>query len=194
MTTMTTTSGLTVKVLREAGYEEALYGLSLSYNADPEKMKDIAIQLAHRVQGDNHPGGENKFLEAIIVWLDARCPRFWWQEADTYRMATKQSESTMHTILKRDLEQSDFVEPIEPTWLTLINQKIEAKDFRWIKRHLPESFMQRRVWVYSYKTLQNIWYQRQNHRLPEWHQFIDQLLPQLQHPEFVAKSSKLDPA
>jgi hypothetical protein len=185
---------LTVKVLHEAGYEQALFGLSLSYNSEPEKMKSTALKLAHRVQGDNWPGGENKFLEAIFLWLDVDAPRFWWQEADTYRLSTKQSESSMHTILKRCLTQEDFVEPIEPTWLNFINRMIEAKDFRWLKRHLPESFLQRRVWVMSYKTLQNIWYQRRNHKLPEWHYFLDQLLPQLQHPELVSKSEESNPA
>lgn len=191
---MTASNRMTVRVLHEAGYEQALFGLSLSYNTDPEKMAPVALKLAHRVQGDGYPGGENKFLEAIFLWIDVDAPRFWWQEADTYRLSTKQSESSMHTILKRCLEQEDFVEDIEPAWLTLINEKIVAKDFRWLKRHLPESFLQRRVWVMSYKTLQNIWYQRRNHKLPEWHYSLDQLMPQVQHAELIVKYPSSDPA
>ena len=42
-----------------------------------------------------------------------------------------------------------------------------------IKALLPESFKQSRVVQMSYQTLRRIVKQRANHRLPEWHEFID---------------------
>jgi len=77
-----------VKVLKEAGYEEALAGIGLSYNiTDMKRLEKIARTLAPK------DGGHNKFIESMVVWLEIRAPRYWWQEYDTYRVATtKQSE------------------------------------------------------------------------------------------------------
>ena len=170
-----------VKVLQECGFDHAMLGLSLSYRAPVENMLPVAQRLAHR------GGGENKFLESMIMWLDVQAPRYFWQEADTYRLSTKQSESTVHMIMKRELTVQDFQDGLDAMVLEKINEFIRAKDFRAVKRHLPESFLQRRVWCMSYKTLQNIWYQRCNHRLPEWHLFLGGVLIQIKHPEFISK-------
>ena len=62
-----------VKILKECGYEEAIYGLSLSYNVtDLKKMRKVADNLAHK------EGGHNKFLESIILWIEIDAPRYWW--------------------------------------------------------------------------------------------------------------------
>ena len=87
--------GIIVNKLEEAGYQSALFGLSLNKNQPLENMPDVAKKLC------NKSGGHNKFLESIIIWLDVTAPRYWWQDADTYRLSTKQSQSTNHTILKR---------------------------------------------------------------------------------------------
>lgn len=42
-----------------------------------------------------------------------------------------------------------------------------------IKELLPESFKQKRIAMFSYQSLRNIVKQRHNHRLPEWHTFVD---------------------
>ena len=59
----------------------------------------------------------------------------------------------MHTILKRELTQSDFEEPIRIDILELLNSMIERKEFDNVKNHLPESFLQRRILFTNYKTL-----------------------------------------
>ena len=42
-----------------------------------------------------------------------------------------------------------------------------------LKFALPESFLQRRVWSCSLAVMQNVWKQRHNHRLPQWHTVCD---------------------
>jgi hypothetical protein len=91
----------------------------------------------------------------------------------------------MHTIQKRHLTQNDFVEDIDQDILDKINMKIDLKDFRWIKRHLPESFMQMRQITTNYKTIRNICKQRQHHRLHEWSMFVDAMLDQLSKPQYI---------
>lgn len=165
-----------VKVLLEAGFEPAMLGLSLSYNAVLENMPDRATKLAHTGFGNS------KFLESILVWLDVTAPRYWWQQMDTYRIGTKQSESTMHTLLRKQLTQEDFAFDIPPDWLNFLNTIV---DLELKKRLLPESFLQRRILCFSYKTLQNIYYQRQNHKLSEWREFCCEMLKQLEHSEYL---------
>jgi len=182
-------------VLKEAGYEEAALGFSLSYNSNYHRAMELMPTFAFK------QGGENKFLESIVIWLDVTAPRFWWQEADTYRVGTsKQSESTMHTIAKRELTNEDFEYPLEKDVLWELNNTIkwynepigDAKRmyFMHLKNQLPEGFLQRRIWVMSYKGLQNVYNQRKNHRLPQWQDFFRDLFTQLEHKEFILKEIK----
>ena len=177
-----------VKKLEEAGYQSALFGLSLNKNKKPEDMAKVLERLA------SMDGGHNKALEHIDIWLEVRAPRYWWQEADTYRLSTKNSESTMHTIDKRNLESSDFENgDINSATLHDLNWKLNKLRKKEItmsefKRHLPEGFMQTRMWKMSYKTLRNIIMQRRKHRLENWRDFIQQTLDQVDHPELLPKS------
>lgn len=175
---------MNIAVLDEAGYEAALLGLSLSHNAPQERMPEVARRLAHK------SGGHNKFLESMLVWLDVTAPRHWWQQADTYRLSTKQSGSTMHTLLKRPLTYADFDLPIMEAMLNRLNYLIEQRALEPLKNELPEGYMQRRIWCLSYKTLQNIAAQRAHHRNPGWAVLLDALRSQLQHPEFVFKENR----
>jgi len=169
-----------VKILKEEGYGEALIGIGLSYGvSDMVRLKEVANNLAHK------DGGENKFLESMCVWLDIDAPRFWWQQFDTYRVGiSKQSSSTMHTMMKRELCQGDFEAGIDQSFLDGLNQMIRDKDFGKLKRHLPEGFLQRRIVCTNYKQIRNMFNQRKKHKLREWQMFIEALV-YLQHPEYV---------
>ena len=181
-----------VIILNEAGYDEAMLGLSLSYGQLPEDMPAVATKLLPL--GGSHV----KFLESIIVWLDIDAPLYWWKQADTYRApqgdpehlsvpsgVSKQSESTMHTILKRPLELSDFTRPIPLQTLNRLNGLIEDKLFDQLNAELPNGFLQRRVVTTNYKVLRNMIEQRRNHRLAEWQTFISEVSSQVKHPELL---------
>lgn len=177
-----------VRKLHEAGHEEALYGMSLSHGLHKKEMSpeerqarklDRAKRLAHQ------QGGHNKFLEHMAVWFEVRAPRYWWQQADTYRIASKQSESTMHTILHRHLVPDDFIDPPPQSWIEDLNAEIDGGNLDRVKRWLPEGFLQTREWLLSYKTIQNIWSQRKTHKLVEWHEFLARVLEQIEHPGYI---------
>jgi len=180
-----------LRIMEEQGYLQALYGLSLSYNQSINKMKELSKILFKK------DGGHNKFLESIQIWLDINMPRYWWQEFDTYRVGvTKQSESTMHTLFKKELTQNDFIESIYEDTLKNLNSNIiwyneattkEAKNywFRQIKRNLPEGFLQKRVVCTNYKVLRNIIQQRNHHRLAEWQFFISYIQDNCKYKEFL---------
>lgn len=169
------------RVIRESGFKEALQGLALSYNSFPSKR--VADRLAFK------GGGHNKFLESMMVWIEVTAPRYFWQQLDTYRVGTtKQSESTMHTILRGSLTQKDFEGgDIYPETLDNLNADILKRNFDKVKKNLPESFLQKRVVCTSYKTLQNMEYQRRSHKLKEWQEFLDDVYNQVQHPEYLVE-------
>ena len=178
--------------------DEALFGIGLSYGLTSnmecnaafrkspvyKQLETVSKKLAHQ------QGGHNKFLETITLVLDITAPRYWWQEFDTYRAGvTKQSESTMHTIMARDLTDEDFeggtfdhildeLNAIRRDYLAA-KEKGDAEEerrcFLDMKSALPEGFLQRRIVVLNLKTLQNMYIQRRTHRLPEWRSFFESL-------------------
>jgi len=169
---------MNVIVIEESGYEAALLGLSLSYNSEPSEA--VAKKLCFK--GDGH----NKFLEMMDIKLDITAPRMWWSHTDAYRIGiTKQSESTMHTILSRPLTQNDFVVPIPECYLAELNAHIVNKDLRTVKAWLPEGFLQRRIVATNYMSLQRVIRQRRSHKLYEWQDFCDRVIEQAKHPEFL---------
>ena len=172
-----------VDIINESGCEQALLGMSLSYEKPfyfPTQYK-VALKLAGK------DGGHNKFLESIQVWIDITAPRYWWQQFDTYRVGTtKQSGSTMHTILKRQLTEEDF-EDILPDILYFLNEHIGQKNFTVVKNNLPESFLQRRIVCTNYKVLRNMILQRGAHKLKEWQFFILTVRSQVQYKDFLPK-------
>lgn len=172
-----------VKVLSEYGLDEALLGLSLSYDRKYSKkaLYKTALKLCKK------DGGHNKFLESIMVWIDITAPRYWWSEADTYRIGvTKQSGSTIHTLLRRPLTKNDFEDPQIPrVFIEEVNNCILVKNLKAAKKLLPESFLQRRIVCLNYKTLRNIILQRRNHKLDEWKKFINAVLEQIKNPDLL---------
>ena len=169
-----------VIVMKESGWVPALTGLALSYDKDYRDMWPVADKLAQK------DGGHNKFLESVCVWIDITAPRYWWQQFDTYRAGvTKQSGSTMHTLMRREVTQEDFEGEIPQAIIDSVNKAINAKAFEVVKRILPEGFLQRRVVCTNYKALRGIVAQRLSHRLPEWQTFCEAILAGVDRPEYI---------
>ena len=146
---------------------------------------------------------DRKFMRQIMVCVDVTAPLYWWKEFDTYKVATvANSTSTMHKlastpITKECFEMGDFNpeqmiyqnSPYSPDicaseyWDMFVNdleyirnKYNETKDKKWWKeliRLLPEAWLQTRTVTMNYEVLRNIYSQRKNHRLSEWHSFCD---------------------
>ena len=182
-----------VIVKNESGYDAAVEGIGFSFGiTDFERLKGVAYKLCDK------DGGHNKFLESIQVWIEITAARYWWQEFDTYRVGTtKQSESTIHTIAKREITQKDFEHQVLPATVDFLNDLIDnynitsGKDrkrwFELIKANLPEGYLQKRMVCTNYKVLTNVIAQRKKHVLNEWHHFIEEVLNQIEHPELLLK-------
>ena len=186
-----------VSILEEHGYENAIRGLAYSFKdrANPvdewwtEDKFTKMIKTANSLV--NREGGHNKWLESVMLWIDIEAPRYWWSEFDTYRVGmTKQSESTMHTLRKRDVTQEDFEMPLPPSLLDAVNIE-RHNSVEKVKAVLPESYLQRRMVVTNYKCLRNIIFQRHDHKLKLWQYFCEEIYLQSNYPELLPPREKL---
>jgi hypothetical protein len=183
-----------VKILKEDGFDIALFGLGLSYGItseieiekflNSERLKFQLKETANKLF--NKEGGHNKFLESVQLWVDVTAPLFWWKEADTYRLSTKQSSSTMHTLMKKEITQDMFENKCLKENVRVFLEDLRIiKDFESLNNYLPQSFLQRRIWCMNYKCLRNILLQRKSHKLKEWKYFCKEILEQSEHSEFL---------
>lgn len=183
-----------VDVLKIDGIEEALLGMGLSYGLTSDKkircLKDpkLAARLTKIcVKCAQRGNGEDKFLRMLQIWADITAPRFWWAEFDTYKVGTVAlSESTMHTLGKRPLAQEDFEQGLPIEFMDWLNTYISADcSIELKKRFLPEGFLQRRIVNFSYAVFANMIRQRRNHRLPQWHEFLEKVWRELPYVYFL---------
>ena len=188
-----------IKLMRSAGLPEALFGIGLSFGLTSgekrwaslsDEMKKRLEEIASRLCQKG--AGEDKFLRQVQYWFDVRAPRYWWCEADTFKVGTvAQSESTMHRLTGRPLVQEDFEGPVDFRVLMNLNGLIEKfneskgdrKIFLKLKNALPEGYLQRRIWSLNLANMKNIHAQRKNHRLPQWRQVCDAFVKAT--PEFL---------
>lgn len=167
---------LTIKTLEIGGFIPSIYSMRLPFKANgkSDTEADFSIitpnitnsllethtnfKFGHKdkilanklvLNGDEHA----KSIRGIIVWCEIDAPRYWWQEMDTYRFGHERlsSESTMHVEAKG----------------------LSGKELQEFKSEYKEGNNQTRVDLFSYQTLRRIYFQRKNHRLPEWHQFCN---------------------
>ena len=111
--------------------------------------KDLTLMQTLVKRGDEHA----KIIRGINVWTKISAPVYWWAEEETYRAGHERlaSESTMHIDCKG----------------------LSGKELQEAKAAIPMGKELTKVDMFSYQTLRRIVAQRHDHRLPEWHQFID---------------------
>lgn len=111
--------------------------------------KDLTLMQTLVKRGDEHA----KVVRGIMVWAKITAPVYWWCEEETYRAGHERlaSESTMH-IDCRGLSGEELVQA---------------------KSAIPMGKELTKVDMFSYQALRKMVAHRHNHRLPEWHEFID---------------------
>ena len=141
-----------------------------------------------------------KFLRQIVVSMDITAPFYWWKEFDTYKVGTvANSCSTMHKIHAKEFTLDDFshehlyTEEQNEESLVFLDHLIKGLNFyrkRYLRTNnkedwwqmiqlLPTSYNQKRTITCNYENLYSICHQRKNHKLDEWHTFIDIMTTQL---------------
>ena len=147
---------------------------------------------------DNAGTEHRKFMRMIPVWVTLSAPLYWWKEADTYKVGTvRNSCSTMHKIQAKEFTYEDFscehmnrrsslhlketidlLNDYREKYLVAVKTEPEtglsAKDIWWqMIQLLPSSYNQKATLFLNYEVLSNIYHQRKNHKLDDWHTFCD---------------------
>lgn len=178
----------------------------ITYIENPETMNTAPFQFILGEADEqlmrklaNAGSDHRKFMRMMYVIFDVTAPRYWYHEADTYKVSTvKNSCSTMHTITKRDFSLDDF--SIDDTEYILLDYIYEIVDnlngirdlyinydiikeptvdkqavWKSLIQLLPQSYNQTATYSMSYETLRNIYHSRKSHKLSEWHTFCEWL-------------------
>lgn len=159
-----------------------------------EKDMDLACRLING--GSEH----RKFLRQIFVSVDITAPLYWWKEADTYKVGTTaNSTSTMHKLAStpitlecfetddlcinlHTLNSAPLADESMTNFINCVTQYLEALRLKYketgdkrywkeLVRWLPNGWLQTRTWTATYEVLRNMYHQRDNHKLSEWHSF-----------------------
>lgn len=156
--------------------------------------KDIkrAINLSKAATAEN--GAHGQYLTGIRVAFDLTFSNKAWVEAERYRfLEFVSSQSTMHRITKFNLDEA-YNEYVDPRVIEIMKEKVnEYKEFEcamWPVGTDPDQIEREKKRKYleilytnpagfeltarmttNYRCLKNIYYQRRNHRLPEWREF-----------------------
>lgn len=111
--------------------------------------KDMALMSTLVKRGTEHA----KAIRGLVVYAEIDAPIYFYRELETYRIGRERlsCNSTMHQQCK-GLSGDELVEA---------------------KANMPMGTMQKTVDMFSYQCLRNIVKQRHDHRLPEWHTFVD---------------------
>jgi hypothetical protein len=124
-----------------------LWNYDDGYNLYLIGEKDLKLAQSLILKGDEH----SKFIRGIEVWLELTAPWYWFNELDTYVVGTTplSSTSSMHIECRN-----------------LTGEALQAA-----KGAIRGDYEYTRIRTFNYQTLRRIYYQRINHRLPEWKQF-----------------------
>ena len=149
------------------------------------------LELAKKLvkSGSEH----RKFMRYIVVSFDITAPMMWFSQLDTYKVGTvRNSTSKMHKLLAKPFELGDFategmhdlakgalaviVDELNQwrrMYLDTPKEETEKRKAFWegVLRVLPESYCQTSTMLMNYEVLRNIYQQRVNHKLNEWHEF-----------------------
>lgn len=163
----------------------------LEHDTLGENDLNLAVRLVKA--GQEH----RKFMRQIFVSMDITAPFYWWKQASTYSVGvTVNACSTMHKLTSKPIELSDF--SYEDFYITLddlaftsfekqlhsvvkiceaLRKKyLETKDKKYwngLIALLPEGYNQKRTVTMNYEVLYQMYRQRRNHKLKEWHDFCD---------------------
>lgn len=163
-------SVMKIEILEIAGFVSAFKALRLSYGKEERsksrvdgqedsgmfleeywaiKVDPRDLELLQKLvkAGDEHA----KVLRGVVVWARITAPVYFFVEEETYRAGHERlmSESTMHIDCKG----------------------LRGEELQKAKAEIPMGKELTKVDFFSYQCLRNIYRQRKNHRLPEWHEF-----------------------
>ena len=173
----------------EDSIKAAKYPMSVDISVLTDELTPGIKKLGNAKTGSGH----DNFLKGIVVQFDLTFTNKAWVEAERYHFFDiVSSQSTMHRIAKFDLDNA-YIEYVDPRIIDIMKEKLEEynqyceefKDadigsivdkFKKIKYlellySNPCGFKLTARMTTNYQQLKTIYFQRKDHRLPEWKVF-----------------------
>lgn len=122
--------------------------------------------------------GHSQALTGIVVNFDLTFTNKAWVEAERYRfLYFVSSQSTMHRITKFPIKEQcneyvdDRIISIVEENVKKYNESPSPEKYLTVLYNIPSGFQLTARMTTNYRQLKTIYYQRCNHRLPEWREF-----------------------
>ena len=178
------------------------YPMAVDHNKTNSEITDRTKSLGRTGMGEGH----DNFLSGIVVNFDLTITNKMWVEAERYHFfQIVSSQSTMHRISKIGENRNNFDSHVDSRTLSILNEKIAeynrlsslatTDDLNVTQKRdelLKEAYLDILMNVpaglkltarisTNYRQLKTIYYQRNNHRLPEWRKFCNWMETELPH-------------
>ena len=176
----------------DKAFKTSKYPMSIDVNNCTDTLTQNIKNLAHAKSGSGH----DNFLKGIVIQFDLTFTIKAWTEAERYHFFDiVSSQSTMHRISKFELKDASFSEYTDIKIKERLKELIDAynRDFpdnitidKTEENYKKERYLELLYSVpvglkltagitTNYQQLKTIYFQRKNHRLPEWRLFCKQL-------------------
>lgn len=160
----------------EASIKRSKYPMSIDTSICTSEPTTTTYSLGQSPVGSGH----DNWLNGIIVQFDLTFTNKAWVEAERYHFLDfVSSQSTMHRITKFDLDKA-YIEYTDPRMIKIMQQLVDQyntnptpDNYLKVLYSNPAGFRLTAGMTTNYRQLKTIYYQRKNHRLPEWRVFTE---------------------
>ena len=164
------------------GFDNAVIGSKFPMITDVSKATSEVTQRTYSLAQSPVGAAHDQMLTGIIAQFDLTFTVKAWTEAERYHFFDFiSSQSTMHRISKFDLT-NQYSEYVDKRMIDIINELKDKynetqnkEDYLRLLYSNPCGFKLTAAMTTNFRQLKTIYYQRKNHRLPEWVTFCKQL-------------------
>lgn len=160
-------------------------GIDTAFRCSKYPMKadvsDVSTELTpriHKLAAAPAGSGHDNFLKGIVVWFDLSFTIKAWTEAERYHFFEFiSSQSTMHRIATMDYDKcmieyvTDNTKNELKRLCKIYEESQDPEDYLTLLYNAPVGLKLTAGIVTNYQQLKTIYFQRKNHRLPEWKAF-----------------------
>lgn len=162
------------------GLEESIKRSKYPMSTDTSTCTTEPTKTTYSLGRASVGSGHDNWLNGVIVQFDLTFTNKAWVEAERYHFLDfVSSQSTMHRITKFDLDKA-YIEYTDPRMIVIMQQLVDQynadptpDNYLKVLYSNPAGFKITAGMTTNYRQLKTIYYQRKNHRLPEWRVFTD---------------------
>lgn len=162
------------------GLEESIKRSKYPMSTDTSTCTTEPTKTTYSLGRASVGSGHDNWLNGVIVQFDLTFTNKAWVEAERYHFLDfVSSQSTMHRITKFNLDKA-YIEYTDPRMIEIMQQLVAQynadptpDNYLKVLYSNPAGFKITAGMTTNYRQLKTIYYQRKNHRLPEWRVFTD---------------------